>query len=124
VRGTLPTRGSFPGFTWLRGWRVCQRGGGDVGREEALSVESHIEALAQALGVPSPDLAVAIASVVKEYVPPASLSSAASEARRTGVFLTDELLGKGNERGTPVGGVLAGMKGTLGKLVGLDEPAF
>jgi len=105
VRDTRPTKGSFPSFTWLQGWRVCQRGDGDVGREGALSVESHIEALAQALGVPSPDLAVAIASVVKEYVPPASLSSAASEARRTGGSLTDKLLGKGKGRGTPVGRV-------------------
>ena len=46
------------------------------------SVEERINALAKALGMPSKDLAIAIASAVREYVPPASLSSVA--AKETG----------------------------------------
>jgi hypothetical protein len=76
VRSHLPAGGGFPGLKWLHGWNECGIGSvttGDAGREEARSVESHIEALAHALGVPSPDLAAAIAGVVKEYVPSAPL---------------------------------------------------
>ena len=40
-----------------------------------LSVEERINELASALGMPSKDLASAIANAVREYVPPASLSS-------------------------------------------------
>ncbi|EMD36070.1 hypothetical protein CERSUDRAFT_53111 [Gelatoporia subvermispora B] len=46
--------------------------------EGSPSVEQRINELAQALGVPSKDLAAAIAGAVKEYVPPATLSSIAS----------------------------------------------
>jgi hypothetical protein len=49
----------------------CQSDGG--------SVEDRINQLAQALGVPSDDLAGAIASAVREHVPPASLSSIAAK---------------------------------------------
>ena len=42
------------------------------------SVEERIDALAQALGMPSSDLADAIADAVRAHVPPASLSSAAA----------------------------------------------
>ena len=42
------------------------------------SVEDNIEALADALGMPSSDLASAIADAVREHVPPASLSSVAA----------------------------------------------
>ena len=42
------------------------------------SVDSKIEELAVALGVPPKELASAIASAVHEYVPPASLSSIAA----------------------------------------------
>ena len=47
-------------------------GGGD------LTVEQRINELASALGVPSKDLASAIASAVHDYVPPATLSSIAA----------------------------------------------
>ena len=47
---------------------------GVKGRIE-LSVEERINELASALGMPSKDLASAIANAVREYVPPASLSS-------------------------------------------------
>ena len=51
-------------------------GGGD------LSVEERINALASVLGMPSKDLASAIASAVHDYVPPATLTSVA--AHQTG----------------------------------------
>lgn len=43
------------------------------------SVEGKINDLAKALGMPSKDLASAIAMAVRQYVPPASLSSVASK---------------------------------------------
>ncbi|KAK7696504.1 hypothetical protein QCA50_001162 [Cerrena zonata] len=51
-------------------WQVA----GTDGRGD-MSVEQRINELALALGMPSKDLASAIANVVREYVPPASLSS-------------------------------------------------
>ena len=42
------------------------------------SVEDKIQELAAALGMPSSDLSAAIASAVREHVPPASLSSVAA----------------------------------------------
>ena len=41
------------------------------------SVEDRINGLARALGIPSKELASAIAGAVRQYVPPASLSSMA-----------------------------------------------
>jgi len=46
------------------------------------TVEDRINGLARVLGVPSKELASAVAGVVRQYVPPASLSSIA--ARETG----------------------------------------
>jgi len=46
------------------------------------SVEDRINGLARALGIPSKELASAIAGVVRQYNPPASLSSIA--AKETG----------------------------------------
>jgi len=46
------------------------------------SVEDRINGLGRALGIPSKELASAIAGVVRQYVPPASLSSIA--AKETG----------------------------------------
>ncbi len=48
------------------------------GAEGGPLVEDNIRALADALGMPSPDLASAIADAVREHVPPASLSSVAA----------------------------------------------
>jgi len=54
-----------------------------TGRDRAgLSVEERINELASALGMPSKDLASAIAVAVHEYVPPATISSIA--AHQTG----------------------------------------
>lgn len=49
-------------------------GGGKKGGGES-NVEDRINELAAALGVPSNDLAYAIADAVREHIPPASLSS-------------------------------------------------
>lgn len=93
------------------------------------SVEDKINALAQALGMPSRELASAIAVAVREYVPPASLSSVA--AKETGQVI--EAMIKGAEGGEGkseriqtgdagnsgvVGGVVSGME----SFVGMDEP--
>ncbi|KAI0047691.1 hypothetical protein FA95DRAFT_1195525 [Auriscalpium vulgare] len=90
-----------------------------------LSVEQRIEELAKALGVPSPDLSSAIAAAVREYVPPASLSSVAQEARRTGSSdVVEELVGGRKEEQQQGGGArggVGGVAGTVGSLVGTDD---
>ena len=62
---------------WTGSPPVVNAGGGGAG-----DVERRINELAAALGIPSKDLASAIAGAVREYVPPASLSSIA--AHQTG----------------------------------------
>ncbi|KAI0820907.1 hypothetical protein BC628DRAFT_1329274 [Trametes gibbosa] len=52
--------------------------GGMGSSAAAGTVESRINELAAALGMPSRDLAVAIADAVRQHVPPASLSSIAA----------------------------------------------
>jgi len=63
------------------------------GEEE--SVEDRINGLARMLGMPSKELASAIAGAVRQYVPPASLSSVA--AKETGEVV-EALLKDGNEK--------------------------
>ncbi|KAK0449038.1 uncharacterized protein EV420DRAFT_1622168 [Desarmillaria tabescens] len=70
-------------------------------------VEDHINALAEALGMPSKDLARAIAGAVREYVPPASLSA-----------LKEKETGSPVEAAGIVGGVMSGVE----SFVGMDEP--
>ncbi|KAJ7874465.1 hypothetical protein B0H13DRAFT_1633090, partial [Mycena leptocephala] len=91
------------------------------------TVEDRINALADALGMPSRDLASAIAGAVKQYVPPASLSSVA--AHQTGeaveVLLnsaekTDEQ--RAAEKNAEGGGVVDGIASGFGSFVGMDEP--
>ncbi|KAK0213843.1 hypothetical protein IW262DRAFT_1467185 [Armillaria fumosa] len=89
------------------------------------SVEDHINALAEALGVPSKDLARAIAGAVREYVPPASLS--ALKEKETGSPVVDELLKEpqGYSPGPPSGdatGIVGGMMSGVESFVGMDEP--
>ncbi|KAK0465831.1 hypothetical protein IW261DRAFT_1522151 [Armillaria novae-zelandiae] len=88
-------------------------------------VEDRINALAEALGVPSKDLARAIASAVREYVPPASLS--ALKEKETGSPVVDELLKEpqGHSPGHPsdqAGGIVGGMMSGVESFVGMDEP--
>ncbi|KAG6833154.1 hypothetical protein H0H87_010541 [Tephrocybe sp. NHM501043] len=69
--------------------------------EHEESVEDRINALARALGMPSKDLASAIAVAVREYVPPASLSSVA--AKETGPAVQEMLKGEEEEEVTKKG---------------------
>ena len=71
------------------------------------SVEDRINGLANALGIPSRELASAIAGAVRQYVPPASLSSIA--AKETGKVL--ESLLKAEEM--PQAGVVEQVLGGL-----------
>jgi len=88
-------------------------------------VEDRINALAEALGMPPKELASAIASAVKQYVPPASLSSmslaAAKETGHSGT--TNILFGEGEKDGDGEGRGKDGVMGdVLGSVVGMDEP--
>jgi hypothetical protein len=92
------------------------------------TVEDRINALADALGMPSRDLASAIAGAVKQYVPPASLSSVA--AHQTGEAV-DVLLKSASESdgqtqpqkdAEGAGGVVGGIASGMGSFVGMDEP--
>jgi hypothetical protein len=89
-------------------------------------VEDRINALAEALGMPSKELASAIAAAVKEYVPPASLSSVSvAAAKETGSSDTvNILLGGDQEEGEKKGnkGVVDEVASGLGSMVGTDEP--
>lgn len=80
------------------------------------SVEDKINALAEALGIPSKDLASAIAVAVREHIPPASLSSV--KAQETGSGVIKELVGEEEGEGDE-GGFAAGV---VNGMVGLDEP--
>ncbi|KAJ7479772.1 hypothetical protein FB451DRAFT_1350919 [Mycena latifolia] len=98
-------------------------------KDSSETVEDRINALADALGMPSRDLASAIAGAVKQYVPPASLSSVA--AHQTGEAV-NVLLKSASEsenghtepqkdaEGT--GGVVEGIASGMGSFVGMDEP--
>ncbi|KAJ7220794.1 hypothetical protein GGX14DRAFT_432090 [Mycena pura] len=101
----------------------ARKGGGGSG-----NVEDHINALADALGMPSRDLASAIAGAVKQYVPPASLSSVA--AHQTGEAV-EALLKSPGEPGQKVpqkdgeeegGGVVDSIAHGLGTFMDMDEP--
>ena len=97
-------------------------GGGErASTSRESDVEDRINALAEALGMPPKELASAIASAVKEYVPPASLSSISlAAAKETGkgsesakiLWGEDEL----EENGEGVLGQI------LDRVVGMDEP--
>lgn len=90
----------------------------------APTVENQIKALAVALGMPSSDLARAIAAAVRAYVPPASLSSV--KEKETGSPIVEELFKEANQAGTAAvadsTGVLNGVLEGIDKLVGMDEP--
>ncbi|KAF7965587.1 hypothetical protein HWV62_42699 [Athelia sp. TMB] len=103
------------GVKWFRDPKDSAGEGRPADRE----VEDRINALAEALGMPPTHLASAIASAVREHVPPASLSSvAASEptGAATKVLLGDESEGQAAE------GVVGTAAGILGSAVGMEEP--
>jgi hypothetical protein len=90
-----------------------------------LSIEKRIEDLASALGMPAGDLAGAIAVAVREFVPPATLSSISSQAKATPHgTLVDVLLGETASASAADGQPTApgGVGGILGSVVGMDEP--
>jgi hypothetical protein len=82
--------------------RHCGSGGKFGSAPSGNDVEDRINALAEALGMPPQKLASAIAGAVKEYVPPASLSSmssAATNSKASGVSsaVWNIILGEGKE---------------------------
>ncbi|KAJ7113030.1 hypothetical protein C8R44DRAFT_631281 [Mycena epipterygia] len=97
-------------------------------KDTSETVEDRINALADALGMPSRDLASAIAGAVKQYVPPASLSSVA--AHQTGeavkVLLESASESDGQTKtqkdADEEGGVVSGLASGMGSFVGMDEP--
>lgn len=95
------------------------------------SVEDRINALAKALGMPSRELASAIALAVRQYVPPASLSSVAAqesgpavEALIKGVsedVVAEQVQMKNGHAAEPTG-VMGGVVSGIESFVGMDEP--
>lgn len=93
-------------------------------------VEDRINALAEALGMPSKELASAIAGAVRAYVPPASLSSVA--ARQTGEAVnmllkeseagTEDAANKAHEQRKAGEGVVEGIRRGVESFAGMDEP--
>ncbi|KAF8621856.1 hypothetical protein AX15_007469 [Amanita polypyramis BW_CC] len=101
------------------------------------TVEHGLNQLAEALGIPSTDLADAIASAVKDHVPPASLSSIAAKETGRAVRILINRNGSGRENddsgfGKASSNVIAGSEGAanivegvvsgMGRFVGMDEP--
>ncbi|KAG6860973.1 hypothetical protein C0995_005209 [Termitomyces sp. Mi166 len=101
--------------------RNIRKGKAAVRKNDEESVEDRSNALAQALGMPSKDLASAIAVVVREYVPPASLSSIA--AKQTGTAVQAMLQGATSTEGRLQStGVIDGVVGGMDSFVGIEEP--
>ena len=93
------------------------------------TVEDRINALAEALGMPSTDLARAIAAAVRHHVPPASLSSIiAKETGEAVRILTDDdeteggNSGQGSTESPGSAGIFGGVVGSVENFVGMDEP--
>lgn len=107
------------GKKWWAGGGSNNGGGSE--KSKGNDVEDRINALAEALGMPPKELASAIAGAVKEYVPPASLSSVSSAAaKETGKNsdATKILLGEDEE----AQGVVEGVASGFASVVGMDEP--
>ncbi|THH31697.1 hypothetical protein EUX98_g2503 [Antrodiella citrinella] len=98
-------------------------GAGKGGEEKDFGdseVERRINELAAALGIPSKDLASAIAGAVKENVPPASLSSIA--AHQTGEAVQRMVNPDGAPVAEPQPGAYDAVTAAIGAAVGMDEP--
>lgn len=99
-----------------------------------LTVEDRINALAQALGATSPDLARAIAGAVRHYSPPASLSSIAAKETGEAVRILTNEVQTDKEPGPNAGsgssahgakespGIFEGIIENVENFVGMDEP--
>ncbi|KAI0321408.1 hypothetical protein OF83DRAFT_1099642 [Amylostereum chailletii] len=124
------SKGSSPpssgGILWMlglgRSGPNAKSGKPESGHEEHgnMGVERRIEELAKALGMPDSELAVAIAGVVKEHVPPASLSSLAAQAKETGGSKIVDVLVRQNQDREGQGA--KGVAGTFGGMVGDEVP--
>lgn len=106
-------------------------GGGSAGQHQASgeSVEDKINALAAALGMPSHELASAIAVAVQNYVPPASLSSVAAKETGPAVKVLveggdngEEYAGTAAESPGVVAGIVHGVEANIENFVGMEEP--
>ncbi|KAM5541527.1 hypothetical protein V8D89_004717 [Ganoderma adspersum] len=85
--------------------------------EGSTKLEDNLQALADALGMPSSDLASAIADAVREHVPPASLSSvAAHEPSGTAV---QRLVNPDASAGSQAAGTV---RSAFEAAIGLNEP--
>ncbi|KAF8637774.1 hypothetical protein AX17_002583 [Amanita inopinata Kibby_2008] len=102
--------------------RPCSCTHGKSGQRDM--VEDRLSRLAQALGMPTDDLAGAIAGAVREYVPPASLSSIAATETGRAVRILLEGAGErgGGKASQGAASVVEGVKTGMGKFVGMDEP--
>jgi len=103
------------------GWFSTSSGGTGEGSGGVDEVEQRINALASALGMPPTHLASAIASAVREHVPPASLSSVAA-SEPTGSATKILVNGEEGDETESQEGVVGTAGGILGSVVGLDEP--
>ena len=126
--GKSPIQGDGPAVGG--DWSGNKYGGKHKPCNPDLTVEDRINGLAQAFGVPSSDLARAIAGAVRHHVPPASLSSViAKETGEAVRFLTDddEFVGGNLGQGTK-GSASDSSAGIFGSVVGsndfvgMDEP--
>jgi len=91
------------------------------------SVEQRIDELAKALGIPSTDLANAIAGAVREYVPPASISSVAAHETGDAISHLVDPSGASSSaaESAPAATASKGIKAmgsAFEAVVGLDEP--
>lgn len=118
------------GWSGKSAWSASKgRDNGRRGRTED-SVEDRINALADALGMPSSDLAAAIAGAVREYVPPATLSSLAAHETETGSGVVDALVNEKQEdhevkrdaNAGSGGGIASSVVNGIENMVGMDEP--
>ncbi|KZT63252.1 hypothetical protein DAEQUDRAFT_719630 [Daedalea quercina L-15889] len=101
---------------------------GQFGNEgESGEVEKRIEELAVALGIPSKDLANAIAGAVRDYVPPASLSSVAAHETGDAVkYMMDPSDASASEAQSAAASTASrgfkAMEDAFEAAVGMDEP--
>ncbi|PCH34583.1 hypothetical protein WOLCODRAFT_133521 [Wolfiporia cocos MD-104 SS10] len=115
-QGTSSSAGASanPGLKWQR-------------HDEEPSVEDRIEELAAALGIPSKDLAQAIAGAVRDNVPPASLSSVSAHETGDAVkyIVNPSSPSSSAAENAPVSTASKGfkaMESAFEAMVGLDEP--
>lgn len=124
--GVRPQQVRNSAFTQSKAAEAAQRS--EKGNGGAHPVEDRLNALAEALGMPSKDLAAAIAVAVREYVPPASLSSIAAQETGPAVVAMIKGVGYDNVKIEPAvteadplqaTGVITGV---MSGFVGMDEP--